>query len=86
MIVPPDEPVQPRQERVAIYARVSEASPRENLDRQVERLTQYCTTRGYHVAQVVKEIASGVNDSRPKWLALLKDSSLTRLVVEHKDR
>lgn len=86
IIVTPDAPVPHRQERVAIYARVSSAEHRENLDRQAERLTQYCTTRGYHVAQVVKEIASGVNDSRPKLLTLLKDPSLTRLVVEHKDR
>jgi predicted site-specific integrase-resolvase len=38
------------------------------------------------VAQVVKEIASGVTDSRPKLLALLKDMSVTRIVVEHRDR
>ncbi len=74
------------QERVAIYARVSSAEHRENLERQAERLTHYCMTRGYQVAQVVKEIASGVNDSRPKLLSLLKDSSITLLVVEHKDR
>jgi len=72
--------------RVAIYARVSSAEHRENLERQVERLTQYCSTRGYQVAQVVKEIASGVNDSRPKLWSLLRDSSITLLVVEHKDR
>jgi predicted site-specific integrase-resolvase len=59
---------------------------RENLERQVERLTHYCTTRGYQVAQVVKEIASGVNESRPKLLSLLKDQQATRIVVEHKDR
>ena len=35
---------------------------------------------------MVKEIASGVNDSRPKLLALLKDRQATRIVVEHKDR
>lgn len=34
----------------------------------------------------MKEIASGVNDSRPKLLSLLKDTSVTRIVVEHKDR
>jgi len=34
----------------------------------------------------VKEIASGVNDSRPKLLSLLKDGSITLIVVEHKDR
>lgn len=74
------------QEHVAIYARVSSAEHRENLDRQAERLTQYCTLKGYQVAQVVKEIASGVNDSRPKLLSLLRDASITLLVVEHKDR
>lgn len=73
-------------EKVAIYARVSEASQKENLERQVARLSEYCATRGYQVMQVVKEIASGVNDSRPKLLALLKDTSVTRIVVEHRDR
>jgi putative resolvase len=38
------------------------------------------------VAMVVKEIASGVNDSRPKLISLLKDSSITLVVVEHRDR
>src|SRR5437763_9774777 len=73
-------------ERVVIYARVSSTEHKENLERQVERLVQYCSVRGYQVAQVVKEIASGVNDSRPKLLALLKDHQTTRIVVEHKDR
>jgi putative resolvase len=40
----------------------------------------------YQVAQVVKEIASGVNDSRPKLLALLKEPRVTRIVVDHRDR
>lgn len=75
-----------RQERVVIYARVSSAEHKENLERQAERLVQYCMVRGYQVAQVVKEIAPGVNDSRPKLLALLKDRQATRIVVEHKDR
>ena len=35
---------------------------------------------------MVKEIASGVNDSRPKLLSLLKDTSMTCIVVEHRDR
>jgi putative resolvase len=73
-------------EKVAIYARVSSPEHRDNLERQASRLTDYCVARGYQVAQVVKEIASGVNDSRPKLLALLKDTSLTRIVVEHRDR
>jgi putative resolvase len=79
------EPTQAVQ-KVAIYARVSSSEQRQDLERQAERLSQYCTVRGYQVAQVVKEVASGVNDSRPKLLSLLKDTSVTRVVVEHRDR
>jgi putative resolvase len=71
---------------VAIYARVSEASNKANLDRQAERLLAYCEARGYQVAKVVKEIGSGVNDSRPKLLSLLEDQTITLIVSEHKDR
>jgi predicted site-specific integrase-resolvase len=81
----PHEPVVVAQ-KVAIYARVSSAEHRANLERQVERLSHYCEVNGYQVAQIVKEIASGVNDSRPKLLSLLKDTGVTRIVIEHKDR
>ena len=73
-------------ERVAIYARVSSAEPQVNLERQAERLTQYCTMRGYRVVKLVKEVGSGVNDDRPKLWSLLSDPRVTRVVVEHKDR
>src|SRR5215470_13422558 len=72
--------------RVAIYARVSSHEQRANLERQVERLEDYCASRGYQVAQVVTEFASGVNDARPKLLTLLKDPTMTRIVVEHQGR
>ena len=85
IIVTEQEPAQAVQ-KVAIYARVSSSEQRENVERQAERLNQYCTVRGYQVALVVKEIASGVNESRPKLLSLLKDTSITRVVVEHRDR
>jgi putative resolvase len=38
------------------------------------------------VAKVVKEYGSGVNDQRPRFLALLGDTSISHIVVEHKDR
>src|SRR5947209_5425664 len=85
IIVTIDEAI-PKQEKVAIYARVSSAEHKANLERQAERLSQYCEVRGYQVIKSVKEIASGLNDNRPKLLALLKDTSITRIVVEHKDR
>src|SRR5882762_6050885 len=52
--------------KVAVYARVSSAENTSNLESQAERLAAYCAAKGYQVAKVVKEIGSGVNDSRPK--------------------
>lgn len=85
IIVREDEPAKAVQ-HVAIYARVSSPEHRANLNRQAERLIAYCTARGYQISQVVKEIGSGVNDNRPKFLALLADPTISRIVVEHKDR
>lgn len=81
---PKAAPTAPR--RIAIYARVSSHEHQANLDRQADRLVSYCAAKGYQVSKVVKEIASGVNDSRPKLLALLEDQAITLIVVEHKDR
>src|SRR5207244_2727610 len=69
-----------------IYARVSSAENRDKLNSQAERLQQYCTARGYHVTQVVKEVGSGVKDNRPKLLKLLSNGHVGVLVIEHKDR
>ena len=35
---------------------------------------------------MVKEVGSGVNDSRPKFLKLLADPTTTHTIVEHQDR
>jgi len=56
------------------------------LERQAERLEDYCAAKGYQVSKVVKEIGSGVNDNRAKFLALLEDQRVTTIIVEHKDR
>jgi putative resolvase len=71
---------------VVIYARVSSPKQKENLDRQVARLEDYCAAKGYQVGRIVKEIGSGVNDSRRKFLALLSDPKTRTIVVEHQDR
>jgi len=69
-----------------VYTRVSSSENKSNLDAQAERLVAYCTVRGYQVSKIVKEIGSGVNDARPKFLALLADPAISRIVIEHKDR
>ena len=86
ILVMEDEPKRPAPTNVAVYARVSSAENKSNLDSQAERLVSYCAARGYQVAKVVKEVGSGINDSRPKFLALLADPGIGTIVVEHKDR
>ena len=71
---------------VAIYVRVSSGENRPNLGTQAERLVAYCTVKGYQIQQVVKEVGSRVNDSRPKFLTLLGDPTISVIVVEHQDR
>jgi putative resolvase len=70
---------------VVIYARVSSPKQQADLDRQVARLEDYCAARGYQVGRIDKEIGSGVNDSRRKFLALLADPKADTIVVEHQD-
>src|SRR5258708_27636891 len=71
---------------VAVYARVAAAENRPDLERQADRLIAYSSAKGYQLAQVVKEVGSGVNDSRPRFLRLLADPSIGVIVVEHQDR
>lgn len=71
---------------VALYARVSSADQKEDLERQMQRLKDYAASKGYQVKNVVSDLASGLNDSRPKLIKLLTDMSITVIVVEHRDR
>ncbi len=72
--------------RVAVYARVSSADQRTDLDRQVARVTAWATGAGFSVGRVVTEVGSALNGKRRKFLALLRDESVTTIVVEHRDR
>jgi predicted site-specific integrase-resolvase len=84
IITEDDEPKPP--DKIAIYTRVSSHEMRENLNRQAERLIDYCTAKGWQVHKVIKEVGSGVNDNRKQFLKLLADPTITIIVVEHKDR
>jgi putative resolvase len=81
-----EEPQARPEGQVAIYTRVSSQEHHANLDRQAERLEDYCAAKGYQVSKVVKEIGSGVNDNRAKFLALLANQQVRTIVVEQKDR
>jgi len=72
--------------RIALYARVSSIGQKEDLDRQLVRLKDYAAARGYQVSKEVTEIASGLNDMRPKLEKLLADTSIGIIIVEKRDR
>jgi putative resolvase len=71
---------------VALYARVSSAEQKEDAVRQMQRLKEYAAARGYVVVAEVIEIASGLNDERPKLKKVLTSPSVGIIVVEHRDR
>jgi predicted site-specific integrase-resolvase len=71
---------------VALYARVSSHDQKADAQRQLERLRDFAAARGYQVTTEVVEVASGLNDQRPKFSRLLSDTDIQTILVEHKDR
>lgn len=85
-IIVPKQVSTPKVERNVVYVRVSSSGQKEDLKRQENRLLTFCAARGWIVHQVIREIASGLNDKRPKLEKILLDERVTRIIVEHKDR
>ncbi|WP_026127755.1 IS607 family transposase [Nocardiopsis lucentensis] len=71
---------------LGLYVRVSTHDQKEDLDRQVARLSAWAAKTDNKVVRVESEIASGMNGSRSKARRLLADPAVTTVVVEHKDR
>ena len=86
VVVRDPKEVRPVTGRIALYARVSSIGQKEDLDRQVQRLKDYGAAKGYQVSKEVTEIASGLNDQRPKLEKLLADTSIGTIIVENRDR
>jgi len=78
------EPVQNR--RTAVYARVLSADQKTALDRQVARVAAWATAEQIPVDKVVTEVGLALNGRRRKFLALLRDPTVSRIVAEHRDR
>ncbi|MDQ1294546.1 MAG: hypothetical protein QG608_2430 [Actinomycetota bacterium] len=70
----------------SVYARVSSADRRPDLDRQVSRVTVWATSQHLSVDRMVTEVGSALNGHRRKFLSLLRDPSVSTIVVEHRDR
>jgi excisionase family DNA binding protein len=75
--------------RAVIYARVSSADQREDLERQINYLMNYATAKGYKVVEVLKDIASGLNTQREgllKLFKLIEGRNIDVVLITYKDR
>lgn len=79
-------PAQARPQGVALYARVSSADQKPDLDRQLARLSQYAAQQHLLVVESVHEIGSGLNGHRRSMLKLLANPEVSTIVVEHRER
>lgn len=90
-IIVPDEIFNEKEDKTGetvIYARVSSPKRRKtDLEYQAKRMSDFCISNGWKIDRVIKEVGSGLNDSRPKLMELFEGKrNVQRIVVEHKDR
>ncbi|GBC62849.1 resolvase [Desulfonema ishimotonii] len=86
IIVPDSFEEKKKGEYVVCYARVSSSQNKNNLVKQAERLTAYANAKGWQVRDVIKEVGSGLNDKRPKFIKMISSGRPTKIIVEHSDR
>jgi putative resolvase len=72
--------------RAVGYARVSSTEQKPHLENQANRLWAYAGQNGMLLDDVVSEVASGLNDRRPKLRKLLSDPTVHTMIVEHRER
>lgn len=76
---------------VATYGRVSSHDQKQkgDLDRQCQRLSEYCAKKKYKVEFILKDVGSGLSDSRNglnKLFDLVIARKINKVVIENKDR
>lgn len=86
-----DEKVEDKQDKCATYARVSSQKQKisGDLDRQSQRLYEYCAKHNLYVQHIIKDCGSGLNDKRQGFLQLTElvtKGKVNKVIVEHKDR
>jgi predicted site-specific integrase-resolvase len=80
-----------REERLnVIYARVSTAKQRGDLERQVKLLENYCIQNGVKIDKVFKDIGSGIElEKRKEFMKLfelIKDYRVNTVFITYRDR
>lgn len=75
--------------RNVIYSRVSNTKQKDDLDRQISILKEYMLKNGIKVDAVFMDIASGMNEDRVQFNALLDDvlnNEIDCVYISYKDR
>lgn len=76
---------------VATYSRVSshEQKTKGDLDRQSQRISEFCAKKKYVVEHIIKDVGSGLSDTRVgfvKLVDLVIKKKINKIVIENKDR
>ena len=72
-----------------IYSRVSTSIQKENLERQTQRLKDFCSAQGCVVDEVLSDIGSALNYNRKNYIKLLElviSKKVKTIYIEYKDR
>ena len=76
--------------KTVLYARVSTAKQKADLENQISLLKQFCFSNGYVVSAVYSDIASGISfEKRKEFFSLLDEviaGRVDRVIVTYKDR
>jgi len=83
------EPIKDRP--VCVYVRVSshEQKKKGDLERQRNRMIEYCAKKGYQTEYILEDVGSGLSGTRPKLQTLFKlveQKKILKVIIEHKDR
>jgi predicted site-specific integrase-resolvase len=75
----------------ATYARVSSQKQKNSgdLDRQSQRLSEYCAKHNLYVEYIIKDCGSGLNDKRNGFVRLtdlIIYGKINKVIIEHRDR
>jgi putative resolvase len=76
---------------VCTYGRVSshEQKQKGDLDRQLQRLSEYSAKNKYTVEHILKDVGSGLSDTRKgllKLFNLVVENKISKVIIEHRDR
>lgn len=70
------------------YARVSSHDQKEDLKRQIELISQFCSANGW-ISEIIQDLGSGLNYNKKGLKILIRKicyGEINRLVVTYKDR